>query len=254
MELAALPIAASSPVADTVRPARAPGEVGAFGDAAPLGGPGARLAKPLAGIASTPTGHGYWLAGADGGIFSFGDAAYHGSTGKNHLAAPIVGIAPTPTGHGYWLAGADGGIFSFGAAAYHGSSAGGPAGTKAIGIAATPSGRGYWVPTASNPQPAGAAYAVSVSGPAGRPIGTFLVTCYDINGTTASGAHTSTLTVAVDPSVIPLGSHIYVDGAGPRIAQDTGGAIVGRRLDIWAPSYAQCAAWGAQDRQVWLQG
>jgi 3D (Asp-Asp-Asp) domain-containing protein len=63
----------------------------------------------------------------------------------------------------------------------------------------------------------------------------------------------STQTVAVDPSVIRLGSHIYVDGAGSRIAQDTGGAIRGHRLDIWEPTAGQCAAWGAENRQVWLE-
>jgi 3D (Asp-Asp-Asp) domain-containing protein len=96
--------------------------------------------------------------------------------------------------------------------------------------------------------------AASVTaGPNGTPLGTFVVTCYDLSGTTASGAPTGTQTVAVDPSVIPLGSHIYVDGAGARVAQDTGGAIQGRRLDIWEPSASQCANWGVQSRQVWLQ-
>jgi 3D (Asp-Asp-Asp) domain-containing protein len=122
-----------------------------------------------------------------------------------------------------------------------------------IGVAATPSGLGYWLPTAPAPSGGGQTYAAALSGPGGTPIGPFLVTCYDINGTTASGAHTSTISVAVDPSVIPLGTHIYVDGAGSRIAQDTGGAIIGRRLDIWEPTYGQCAAWGAQSRQVWIQ-
>ncbi|HEY7811895.1 MAG TPA: 3D domain-containing protein, partial [Nakamurella sp.] len=60
-------------------------------------------------------------------------------------------------------------------------------------------------------------------------------------------------TVAVDPSVIPLGTRLYVDGAGARIAQDTGGAIRGHRLDIWEPSGAQCTNWGVQSRQVWIQ-
>ena len=43
-----------------------------------------------------PTGHGYWLVASDGGIFSFGDAAFHGSTGAIALNQPIVGMAPTP--------------------------------------------------------------------------------------------------------------------------------------------------------------
>ena len=59
---------------------------------------------------STPDGGGYWLAAADGGVFGFGDAHFHGDTytiGKERsLAAPVVGVAATPDGGGYWLAAA----------------------------------------------------------------------------------------------------------------------------------------------------
>jgi hypothetical protein len=58
---------------------------------------------------------------SDGGIFSFGDAAFYGSTGAMALAKPIVGMTATPDGHGYWLVASDGGIFSFGDAAFYGS-------------------------------------------------------------------------------------------------------------------------------------
>jgi hypothetical protein len=44
-------------------------------------------------MAPTPTGHGYWLAAADGGIFTFGDANFHGSTGAIGLNAPVVAMA-----------------------------------------------------------------------------------------------------------------------------------------------------------------
>ncbi|MHB1447443.1 MAG: hypothetical protein ACYCZV_17575 [Acidimicrobiales bacterium] len=64
---------------------------------------------------------GYWLAGSDGGIFSFGSAAFHGSAGGTHLAAPVVGMASTPDHGGYWLVASDGGIFSYGDAAFEGS-------------------------------------------------------------------------------------------------------------------------------------
>ena len=62
--------------------------------------------------------HGYWLVASDGGIFSFGDAGFHGSTGGIHLNQPIVGMAADPTGGGYWLVATDGGIFSFGDAGF----------------------------------------------------------------------------------------------------------------------------------------
>ena len=52
-------------------------------------------------MAPTPDGKGYWLVASDGGIFSFGDAGFFGSTGGLHLNEPIVGMAPTPDGRGY---------------------------------------------------------------------------------------------------------------------------------------------------------
>jgi L,D-peptidoglycan transpeptidase YkuD (ErfK/YbiS/YcfS/YnhG family) len=61
------------------------------------------------------------LVASDGGVFSFGDAHFHGSTGAINLNQPIVGLAPTATGGGYWLVASDGGVFSFGDAVFHGS-------------------------------------------------------------------------------------------------------------------------------------
>jgi hypothetical protein len=72
-------------------------------------------------MAATPDGGGYWLVGSDGGIFAFGDASFHGSTGTLHLNRPIVGMAATPDGHGYWLVASDGGVFAFGDAVFYGS-------------------------------------------------------------------------------------------------------------------------------------
>ena len=57
-------------------------------------------------MAATTDGNGYWLVASDGGIFSYGDATFYGSTGAIHLNLPIVGMAPTPDGRGYWLVGA----------------------------------------------------------------------------------------------------------------------------------------------------
>ena len=63
----------------------------------------------------------YWLAGANGAVYSFGDARFHGSMGAKRLVKPVVGIASTPDGRGYWLLGAGGGVFAFGDARFHGS-------------------------------------------------------------------------------------------------------------------------------------
>jgi hypothetical protein len=105
---------------------------------------GSGLVAPAVGIASTPDGQGYWLASADGGVYSFGDATFYDSMAGDHLSAPIVGIAATPDGHGYWLAAADGGIFAFGDAQFYGSMGGHPLAKSVVGIASTPDGRGYW--------------------------------------------------------------------------------------------------------------
>ncbi len=92
-----------------------------------------------------PPHQGYWLAASDGGIFSFGDAAFHGSTGNLHLNQPIVGMAATPDGGGYWLVASDGGIFTFGDAAFHGSTGNIHLNQPIVGMAATPDGGGYWL-------------------------------------------------------------------------------------------------------------
>ena len=56
-----------------------------------------------------------------GGVFSFGDARFYGSTGALTLAAPITSLAATPDGNGYLLIAVDGGVFSFGDSRYEGN-------------------------------------------------------------------------------------------------------------------------------------
>ena len=73
------------------------GEPVPFGDAASYGSlAGVKLDAPVVGMASTPSGQGYWMVGADGGIFPFGDAGSYGSTGGQHLSAPVVGHGGHP--------------------------------------------------------------------------------------------------------------------------------------------------------------
>ena len=87
-------------------------------------------------MASTPSGNGYWLVAADGGIFAFGDAGFDGSMGARHLNSPIVGMASTPSGNGYWLVAADGGIFAFGDAGFEGSMGAQHLNSPIVGMAA----------------------------------------------------------------------------------------------------------------------
>jgi len=77
----------------------------------------------------------------------------------------------------------------------------------------------------------------------GREI-TVSATGYALQGNTASGLPVGWGVVAVDPSVIPLGSHMTIPGYGEAVAADTGGAIVGATIDLWFPSVAQANAWG----------
>jgi hypothetical protein len=103
------------------------------------------LNQPVVGIAAArPAGGGYWEVARDGGIFSYGSAAFEGSMGGRPLNRPIVGMAPTPDGGGYWEVASDGGIFAFGDAAFHGSMGGQPLNRPIVGIAPTPDGGGYW--------------------------------------------------------------------------------------------------------------
>jgi 3D (Asp-Asp-Asp) domain-containing protein len=68
-------------------------------------------------------------------------------------------------------------------------------------------------------------------------------TCYDLPGRTATGMPVGQGVVAVDPSVIPLGTRLYVPGYGNGVAADVGGGIKGDTIDLWmTPS--QCASWG----------
>ena len=91
-------------------------------------------------------------------------------------------------------------------------------------------------------------------------LGTFTVrayTRYPSPGVAPSKTATGTTptagrTVAVDPRVIPLGSKIHIEGVGERIAEDTGGKIKGKRLDLFLPSPLECRQFGVQTQEVHL--
>src|SRR4051812_10281974 len=81
------------------------------------------------------------------------------------------------------------------------------------------------------------------SAPTGKRQPTVSASGYDLSGRTATGMPVGPGVVAVDPSVIPLGTKMYVPGYGNGVAADVGGGIKGDVIDLWmTPS--QCAAWG----------
>lgn len=69
---------------------------------------------------------------------------------------------------------------------------------------------------------------------------------------TATGQNllTNPMAVAVDPSVIPLGTRLYVEGYGEAYAVDTGSAIQGNIIDVHFSTAAQCYSWGRRTVQV----
>jgi len=58
--------------------------------------------------------------------------------------------------------------------------------------------------------------------------------------------------VAVDPSVIPLGTRMTIPGYGEGVAADTGSAVRGRMIDLWFPTTAQALAWGRRTVTITL--
>ncbi len=86
---------------------------------------------------------------------------------------------------------------------------------------------------------------------------TFYDPCVECNGNnlalTATGTTlTEGRTIAVDPSVIPLGSRVFIEGYGVFIAEDTGGAIKGNKIDIAVSTHERANELGVQYANVYL--
>jgi hypothetical protein len=94
------------------------------------------LASTSTPAAASPPGNApqsYWEVASDGGIFSFGNAAFYGSLGGQNLAAPVVGVAATPDGRGYWEVEANGDVFNFGDASPSSQSLNGTVAMSSLG-------------------------------------------------------------------------------------------------------------------------
>ena len=72
-------------------------------------------------------------------------------------------------------------------------------------------------------------------------------------GRTAYGTEARVGEIAVDPSVIPLGSEVYIEGVGARRAEDTGGDIIGNTIDIYMGSEAECKSWGVRYVTIYIK-
>ncbi|MCL6548801.1 MAG: G5 domain-containing protein [Alicyclobacillus sp.] len=81
---------------------------------------------------------------------------------------------------------------------------------------------------------------------------TVVATAYAAGGRTATGGVAQPGVVAVDPSVIPLGTKLYIPGYGLAVAADTGGSIRGSRIDICLASEAEARSWGVRTVTVYV--
>lgn len=75
----------------------------------------------------------------------------------------------------------------------------------------------------------------------------FEATAYSLHGRTASGAVTAPGIIAADPRVLPIGSRVRIEAgsySGEYLVADTGGAVRGKRIDIWTPSAREAMRFG----------
>jgi 3D (Asp-Asp-Asp) domain-containing protein/peptidoglycan hydrolase CwlO-like protein len=107
-------------------------------------------------------------------------------------------------------------------------------------------------PPAVAPAPPAAPTPVQPAAGSGRQL-TVVATAYSLHGGTASGLPTGPGVVAVDPTVIPLGTRMYIPSYGDGIAADTGTAIKGLRIDLWFPTLAQTYQWGKRTVTITLR-
>ncbi|HEX5274242.1 MAG TPA: ubiquitin-like domain-containing protein [Candidatus Rubrimentiphilum sp.] len=79
----------------------------------------------------------------------------------------------------------------------------------------------------------------------------YTASCAGCSGYTATGYRAGRGIVAVDPRIIPLGTKLFIPGYGFAIAGDTGGAIVGNRIDLGFNSYSDAIQFGRRPIKVY---
>ena len=84
-------------------------------------------------------------------------------------------------------------------------------------------------------------------------LGVFELTAYCMGTRTATGTTpTPNRTIAVDPKVIPYGTKVYIEGYGTYTAEDCGGAVKGKIIDIYMKGYDNCIQFGRRKAKVYL--
>ena len=103
-----------------------------------------RLSAPIVGMVPSFNDRGYFMVGADGGVFAFGDAKFAGSCpGIGGCEGVAVAVMPDASGNGYWLVTNVGRVYAFGDARYLGAP--GNRGSSVTSAVRTPDGEGYWI-------------------------------------------------------------------------------------------------------------
>jgi 3D (Asp-Asp-Asp) domain-containing protein len=83
-----------------------------------------------------------------------------------------------------------------------------------------------------------------------QPTETYSATAYSLRGRTASGQYVTRGLIAADPRHLPLGTRVRLDAgpwSGEYLVADTGGAIKGRKIDIWTPSTREALQFGRRN-------
>ena len=121
-----------------------------------------------------------------------------------------------------------------------------PAATPVATPAAAPASQATAKPAAT--KPAAATNQITVEATA------YTANCTGCSGITKTGvnlkANPNAKVIAVDPTVIPLGSKVYVEGYGYATAEDIGGAIKGNRIDVFIPTQSGALQWGRKQVKV----
>jgi 3D (Asp-Asp-Asp) domain-containing protein len=81
---------------------------------------------------------------------------------------------------------------------------------------------------------------------------TVTATAYSLPGHTATGMPVGWGVVAVDPSLIPLGTRMTIPGYGEGVAADVGSAVRGATIDLWFPTLQQAQTWGRRTVTITL--
>jgi hypothetical protein len=102
------------------------------------------LNAPIVGMVLSHSGDGYFLVGADGGVFAFGNALFEGSCpGIGGCVGTAVAVVTDPSGEGYWVMTNSGQVYGFGDAGYYGAP--GNQGSPVTAAVSTSDGRGYMI-------------------------------------------------------------------------------------------------------------